>query len=258
MSHESDLYQELNAAMFGGSSGGDEIPAGDVLNQVALPLVLVLSLAVVIAGQNSRAIAATDAIIRRWDKSEQKRPLILEAVKQKLLRNIDAVCQVHEAELRLAQFPSVDRIRMQGGFPADDDLQAMCGKAETLFHDVPNLGLQLYAQALSYVGPGDLPSERIYDLFTFPESAGADAAGPFVITGDDKGQELSAWARKRVNERCLRWYEQVRTLQLHLVDHALSDPAALNELIEGDRLEMKQRIRDTFKRRGYSLLNDTF
>jgi hypothetical protein len=246
MSHspeeERELGEQLDALANKSSRKFFSFSPNDVLVQVALPLVLILAIAVRLMHV---ALSAT---------TQDQGPVILDLWKQQLILRIDAELDRWEKESGLAALPDFERVLWSGAWPDDPRFKQLCGRSTDLA-DSAQLAGQLYEQALRRE-PAEADAStssylvQLYDPLSSvkpenPESIPAD----FTIT-----PERRAFALGYIEERCRTWKDQVETLQWSAVNRIARSLPLQDGITERNLQDQMKQLAHALDERGYPLL----
>jgi hypothetical protein len=197
----------------------------DVLVQIALPLVLILAIA-------TRLLMA----------SSQEGPSVMDLWKQYLLMRIDAVSESWERDAGLLEFPSPDRIRWEGPWPADPRFAELCTQSQELT-DLAGLASNLLEQALVYVpetGEGDVVLSYRDLVDHYPKMA--------------LDEDREAFALNHIQQRCRRWQAQVEDLQWGVVGKCAASLPPGDERLNRNLAKQMELLSHELDSRGVLLL----
>ena len=246
MSHspeeERKLGAQLDALANKSSHKFFSFSPNDVLVQVALPLVLILAIAV-----RLMHVALNAA-------SQDQGPVILDLWKQQLILRIDGVLDRWEKDSGLAALPDFERVLWSGSLPEDPRFKQVCTHSADLAEPTQLAG-QLYEQALRYE-PAESTNAttsylvQLYDPLSSvkpenPESIPAD----FTIT-----PERRAFALSYIEERCRTWKDQVETRQWSAVKRIARSLPLQDGITERNLQEQMKQLAHALDERGYPLL----
>ena len=249
MSHsheeERNLGEQLDALANKSARKFFSFSPNDVLVQVALPLVLIL------------AIAIRLMHIAQSASAQNQGPVILDLWKQQLILRIDGVLDRWEKDSGLAALPDFERVLWSGAWPDDARFKQVCAKSSALA-EPPAMAAQLYEQALRYDPSASDPTRtnatsylvELYDPLStikpdHPESIPAD----FTIT-----PERRAFALSYIEERCRTWKDQVENLQWSAVNRIAHSLPLQDGITEKNLQEQMKQLAQALDERGYPLL----
>ena len=150
--------RQLRAVVEG--EGAEGPPVGDdqawnILVQILLPMVFILTFIVLTSIQAYKERAEAYGEIVDGDDpiaAVRLREAVLELQLQRLLKAFGEVKARERAELKLAFFPSPDRIRRIGLIPADEAFRTLCEDSMKIFADRAGFAEGLYLGLLQGAG----------------------------------------------------------------------------------------------------------
>ncbi len=235
---ERQLGEQLDALANRSSRKFFAFSPNDVLVQVALPLVLILAIAI-------RLMHVAQGM------AEQDRgPVILDLWKQQLILRIDRTLDGWEKTSGLSALPDFERILWNGPWPDDSRFQHLCREAAGLA-DPDQLARALYRQSLAQQPAGDSNDFfiQLYDPELHPE-APAGIPSDFILT-----PERRAFALDYIAKRCRGWRDQVEHLQWSTVNRIARTLPLQEGLAEHTLREQMTHLSQALSERGYPLLS---
>jgi hypothetical protein len=151
--------------------------AWNVLVQVLLPLVFVLTFVIVSSVQAYRESDEAVQILIGRDEylaSIAEKEALIELQRQKLLKAFGEVKTIEEERLGLLVLPTSDRVRRRGTALQDPDFRRLCQVTQEVLGESETYALELYRQVLAKAEVlehvylpvrrwEELPSSRVYD-----------------------------------------------------------------------------------------------
>jgi len=202
----------------------------DVLVQIALPLVLILAIAV-------RLTMAAHSMVT----GERVNPVVMELWKQQVILRAEQVLDGWERESGFVLFPDLAHVRWEDGFPADERLAHLFESA-TALNDAAALRERFVEQVLR---------EQIAAM---PEALRSEAD---AMTADEEQLlAVQAFAREIIDQRCRGWEEHIRGLQWELVADLASSLPVTAETQGGDLRQEMRILADALAERDYPLLEN--
>ncbi len=201
----------------------------DVLVQIALPLVLILAIAVRLTMSAHSMVAG-----------QRVNPVVMELWRQQVILRAEQVLDRWERESGLVLFPDLAPVRWEGGWPADERLAHLFSQAGAL-NDAESLRERLVADVL----------QDPFSALADPLRAEADA-----MTADGEGfLQMQSLAREIIGQRSRGWEEQIRFLQWELVAEVAASVPVTVETRAGDVRQEMQVLADALATRDYPLLD---
>jgi hypothetical protein len=213
-----------------------------VLVQIALPLVLILAIA-------TRLITMGQAMSDR-----QHSAVVLDLWKQQLILRMEQVIGRWESEAFLPVFPSATSIDWQERWPVDERFQVLCSRAQAL-GNIEALTDTLYRQALTYVPP-DGDADTVGAFFPLYDPQIQNAPDESTVLDDDyiMTPERRAFALNYLQERCMKWHEQISRLQWEVVSRVVADLPPEDPLSDGQLTVQMHKLASALESRGFPLL----
>lgn len=218
----------------------------DILVQVALPLVLIL------------AIAVRLMVIGQSMASQDQGPVIMDLWKQQLILRIDAALDRWERESELAAFPGFERVLWGEAWPDDERFKRLCANA-LILEEPAALVDQLYEKALRFEGTAAPEADQagtspwliqLYDPLSSVRPDDPSAIPPeYVIT-----PERRQFAMSYIEERCRGWRDQVENLQWGAVNRIARSLPIQEGITERSMRDQMQQLAQALSERGYPLL----
>lgn len=240
------LGRQLDALANKSSQKFFSFSPNDVLVQVALPLVLILAIAV-----RLMHIALSSA-------SQDQGPVMLDLWKQQLILRIDRVLAQWEKDSSLAALPDFSRVLWSGAWPDDARFQQVCRSGQELA-EPERLVQRLYEQALQDdATPAGAPGStnafsylvQLYDPLSSVKPAHPETIpAEYTIT-----PERRQFALDYISERSRTWREQVENLQWSAVNRIARALPLQDGITEQHLSEQMQQLARALHERGYPLL----
>ena len=242
---EQKLGEQLDALANKSARKFFSFSPNDVLVQVALPLVLILAIAVRL--MNIAQSAAT----------QDQAPVVLDLWKQQLILRIDRVLDQWEKDSGLAALPDFSRVQWSEAWPEDERFQQVCRQSQAL-SEPDQMSVHLYDQALRYEPASDASTSsnafrylvQLYDPLSSvkPENPEAIPA-EYTIT-----PERREFALNYIGERCRTWRDQVENLQWSAVNRIARALPLQEGITEQNLPEQMKKLAHSLNERGYPLL----
>lgn len=228
-----------------GRPDGDDEHTWNLLVQVLLPLVFVLTFVILTSVQAYRDAhdALTGFLGGDGELVElELQQAVIELQRQKLLNALAEVKSAEEKRLRLPAFPTSERVKRQEGALDDPDFAELCQRASQGLADRPSYATSLYLQVLEEAGIEDRSSLTVR---RWEERAVSWAHQADELTSD--GSRITAGNRRLIHNLVLDFVggieQRVVALQVGVVRGLFEDVLAvpdLDELVPGSAALLRE------------------
>lgn len=215
--NEQKQFERLDQIARGSAVSRFSMSPNDVLVQIALPLILILAIA-----------------IRLFTIQDQSQ-LVLELWKQQVILRVERTLNSWENTSNLAAFPDFTRVQWQGIWPADARYQTLC----------------IYARSLD--NPDEFKLRLLKEALETP-IVETNGAAPEAFDGNIDN-ERREYALAHIEQRCLKWKSRVADLQWATIEKILNALPAGDPLTDRSLEKQMDNLSGALEQKGYPLMN---